>query len=459
VQTAIDLRFLPPLDKHMTTALCAAIMCHVTVQERDRRAAMSAGRTGGGAAVPPMSRMASGGTPRKGRGFDLLVLLLLLGPVLTVIFNTAPIVLNTQILPGLGLRDAVSSVLQKAFLILPFLLARRHLATAEAHATLLRALCHAGLAYSLLALIEVRLSPQINVWIYGFFPHSFAQHIRAGGFRPIVFLQHGLWVGMFFGMSVLATLALARLQPNRAAYACAAVWLLMTLYLSKNLGALTITLALGPLVLLAGVRLQLLAAAAVAALVLAYPAARTTALVPLDGVAAMATYVSPARAESFAFRLRMEDILQERAMQSPVVGWGGWKRSRMFDEAGRNLTVTDGHWIIVLGHAGWFGYIAEFGLLSLPLLLLAWHRRRDDITRATAGLSLVLAASLIDLIPNATLTSLTWLVAGALAGRCGLAASADPPQPRPVQRLAGVFTRFDRLPPRGTPLPEKKRLA
>ena len=46
-------------------------------------------------------------------------------------------------------------------------------------------------------LVEVRLSPQINTWIYGFFQHDFIQMMRYGGFRPIVFLPHGLWVAFF----------------------------------------------------------------------------------------------------------------------------------------------------------------------------------------------------------------------------------------------------------------------
>ena len=82
-----------------------------------------------------------------------------------------------------------------AIAIVPFLLGMRVLGTVEAQAEFLRVLVVAACAYALLALFEVRMSPQLSNWVYGFFPHSFAQHIRSGGFRPVVFLPHGLWLG------------------------------------------------------------------------------------------------------------------------------------------------------------------------------------------------------------------------------------------------------------------------
>jgi hypothetical protein len=57
------------------------------------------------------------------------------------------------------------------------------------------------------------------------------------------------------------------------------------------------------------------------------------------------------------------------------------------------------------------------GLLAVPPILLALRRRREAIDPATAALALILAVNLIDLLPNSGLTPITWLLAGALAGR------------------------------------------
>ena len=87
--------------------------------------------------------------------------------------------------------------------------------------------------------------------------------------------------------------------------------------------------------------------------------------------------------------------------------------------SGAILTVTDGRWIIAIGVYGWIGFLAEFGLLVTPFFLL-WRGSRelgaDRLSPYIAPMSLILAVNVADLIPNATLTPLTWLLAGALTG-------------------------------------------
>ena len=62
--------------------------------------------------------------------------------------------------------------------------------------------------------------------------------------------------------------------------------------------------------------------------------------------------------------------------------------------------------------------LSSFALV-LPIFLL-WRGSRnggaDHISPFIAPLSLMLAVNVADLIPNATLTPLTWLLAGALTG-------------------------------------------
>jgi hypothetical protein len=82
-------------------------------------------------------------------------------------------------------------------------------------------------------------------------------------------------------------------------------------------------------------------------------------------------------------------------------------------------TIADGAWVIDMGTFGWLGFIAEFGLGALPLLALAREalsRHAAPLNRYAAALALILAANLVDLLPNATLIPFTWLMAGALLG-------------------------------------------
>ena len=81
-------------------------------------------------------------------------------------------------------------------------------------------------------------------------------------------------------------------------------------------------------------------------------------------------------------------------------------------------------WIIVLGLKGWVGYLAQFGLLTVPVFLLWFHRRRYEIGMESSVLAVILAANLVDMIPNSSNLTLTWLLAGALWGRLELQAAA-----------------------------------
>ncbi|MFV4701615.1 hypothetical protein ACNJUI_21570, partial [Mycobacterium tuberculosis] len=86
---------------------------------------------------------------------------------------------------------------------------------------------------------------------------------------------------------------------------------------------------------------------------------------------------------------------------------------------GKDVSVTDGTWVIAIGQFGWIGYLALFGFMTLPLLRLRRlvRDKAAPISPYTAGLAMMLAINLLDLIPNSSITPLTMLMAGALTGR------------------------------------------
>lgn len=299
------------------------------------------------------------------------------------------------------------------------------------------------------------MSPQLSRMVYGYFPHDWRQHLRAGGYRPVVFLEHGLWLAIFFCSAFLAALALWRSSTGaiRTRWLAASAWLFMTLVLSKGVGALGIGLFLGAMIVFLPVRLQVIGAAVLAGALLTYPMLRGAGLAPTEIALSLAGQYDTGREASLRFRLMNEDLLLDKANDRPAFGWGSWGRNRVFDDTGQDLSITDGHWIILIGSRGWIGYLAEFGLLLLPMIYLGLRWKHLALTPATAGLSLALIANMIDLIPNATLTPVTWLMAGALAGRLelgriGETAGSPVPVGPPVRRNA--YTRQGhRHPPRG----------
>ncbi|WP_370232511.1 hypothetical protein [Cognatishimia sp.] len=377
-----------------------------------------------------------------------LVAIFVLAPIPTVLTNPEPIVFVTDMLRGLYAQDIFAMMVMQCILLANFALARNLLTTEKDLRDLLLAMVIAGTAYAFPMLIEVRLSPQINIWVYGFFQHQFDQMIRGDGFRPIVFLSHGIWAAMLVMMSLSAAVILVANTEGEARRKLiwVAVFLAAVLVLAKTLSAFMYAIFIVSMVLFTGWRMQAKVAMLLACLALAYPIAKGANLVPEERLLELATSVSADRAQSLEFRFEHEGALLHRAQEKPLFGWGIWGRNQIHDPVtGRMTSVADGRWVLTLGMLGWLGFIGEFGLLILPIFLIYrlstrlpseenWRRHQREmnlfptqgglskplkqraVTPIAGGLSLLLAINTIDLLPNATLTTMTWLIAGALLG-------------------------------------------
>jgi hypothetical protein len=332
--TSIKFPMLPAIDRSLVPAASALLLCMIMAPKLTLSPDLSA-RTG---------RQAIFG----------LLALVLVTPILTVLQNTQPVIDGRVFLPGLRLYDGYGLISLILFQMIPFWLGVRYLNTREGHRVLLEVIAIAGVAYTFPALLEIRLSPQLHNWVYGFFPHDFIQHVRDGGFRPVVFLNHGLMVGIFFCMSIIASIVLyreARREGRQAiGWLVAALWLTLVLYLSKNLGALVLATIFASVAMFFGRRMQVAVAVAVAFIVMFYPMLRGAGWIPVDTVYNMALSISEERAASLKFRLDNEDALLAHANEKPIAGWGSWGRNSLWDpESGRMTSITDGIWLIFIG--------------------------------------------------------------------------------------------------------------
>ena len=370
-----------------------------------------------------------------------LLVIFVLSPIVTIMTNSEPVFYGQIGLPGLRFREAVALCMQQFLFLTPLMLARHFLANEEGQKEILVALVLAGLVYSLPTLMEVRLSPQLNLWVYGFFQHNFDQAIRFGGYRPLVFLYHGIWLA-FFGMTAtVCAFALMRANFNnqRLVLLFVGFYLAAVLVLCKSAGALVWAMALVPLVVFASKRLMLTLSAVVVAVVLTYPVLKQFGVLPIEELLARIEGMSLERANSLRFRFTNEDILLERAFLKPLFGWGSWGRNHILDPVSGNfLTVTDGRWIIVIGVYGWLGFLAEFGLLAFPIFLIFWKTLRGDLSGLSpyiGAMALLLAVNIADLIPNATITPITWLFAGAILGYAERYVPVRYATPYPIQTV------------------------
>lgn len=416
--TSLDLPLLPPLNKTSIPTITAFVLTAIALNKQTH-------------AYPILSSW----IPRNPLVLCLFGLLVV-GAFGTAMTNGDPQFYGPTVLPGLRNYDAFSLLLELIVLIIPLLLARRVLASPEAQRVFLTVLVISAAIYCLPALYEVRMSPQLHHNLYGFFPSSFVQSMRSGGFRPNVFLNHGLALAIFMGLALIAAVGLYRTTqgPLRSRWLGAAVLIFVTLVMSKSLGALMIAVAFVPLALFFRERTQLVFAVCIAGIVMIYPMLRMANLVPVDQFVALAESINPERAQSLIFRVLNENALLEKAQERPVFGWGGWSRNFVFDANGRNLSVPDGAWIIAFGVGGWARYLTVFGLLCWSIVALFLGRLKD-LDTTSALLALILAAKLIDLLPNSGLAPMHWLIAGALLGRLELKGQTGEAAPDVSQRL------------------------
>ncbi len=392
-----DLPLVPPINKTNLPALIS-LVCLLYINPEDNR------------------RLLPDGWIAK-----TLVLIYVLVPFATATTNPEPVFWGQIELPPVSYKDALGLSMQQFFTILPMLMARLHLSTGGAIRDLMKALVIAALAYTPLMLIEVPFGPVLHQAIYGFQQSLAFQAVRGDTFRPVVFLDHGLWVAFFLLTATCAAWGLWRARDSgRTPLLLAATALTVMLVLIKSFGALLMLIVLLPVLLIRSPRLQVYTALLIALFCILYPMLKSAGYIPQEQILAQIARLSPERAYSLEFRLDNETMLLDRAFEKPVFGWGSWARNHIIDPiSGNLLTVTDGRWVIAVGVYGLVGFFAEFGLLMLPIFLLVRAgiaRKPQAFDPLAMTLALLLAVNIFDLIPNATLTPITWMIVGALLG-------------------------------------------
>lgn len=365
-----------------------------------------------------------------GAFYMLAILVYMISPIFTALTNSEPIVAGPRTIPGMQIYDGLSIVMGETLRLVPLFIGYWMITSVRDQRMMLTLIVVAGLCYSLLFLIEIRLSPQIHRWVYGYHSTTIVGSERGGFYRPKAFLHNGLIAAFFTLTIVIAAVAiwrddrirtqsgmdrLARLKPRW--FGLAAVYLTMILVVSQSLGALLFGLAVVPAMILLKPRTQLWVAVMITTVAFSYPILRSLDLVPHEQLVAGAATISERRAESLAVRFDNEQQLLEKGLQKPFFGWGNWGRNRIYDSRGINRTLSDGYWVIALSTRGIVGYLATYIIFVAPIYLIWLQSRRQktlEVSPITAGICLTLSVNYLDLVPNAPLTPLTWLFIGAL---------------------------------------------
>lgn len=407
---------------------------------------------------------------RPMRSLELLGVALAVGGVCTSLLNSDALQYGPTRIEGIPLGEVPTAVLADLLTYVPpFLLGRvLHRDARDLH-RLFATLAMAGAVYSLFAWVEIWLSPQLHLWVYGVMHFGFDTTARWGGYRPVIFMRSGLAYAIFMVTTLLAAATLARLSLPvfPLSSRLVAPYLLWLVVLTRSLASILFGLFAAPFLFFGRPRMIARVAVVLALFVSFYPILRLADVVPVERITELFQPFDATRAKSLGGRFGVELEMVKKARERFAFGWGGYSRNWIFDPTtGERALIPDGHWVLMLGSRGLVGFGCDFGLLVIPILVAARRMRRVADPREQvliAALMLIVALRLGDLIPNGRWSSLPTFLAGALYASSlemsrprRKAPAAPPPVPEPPTTPAPqVAEAATQGPPGATPDPVK----
>lgn len=353
-----------------------------------------------------------------------------------VVLTLCPI--PSSLANGLGFQDGAHDAALRVFkFAIPYFLGRLYFFNPTGLREAAVALLMGGLIYVPLCLFEIRMSPQLHTWVYGFHQHEWLQAARGSSWRPTVFLTHGLEVGMWMCASSLSGVWLWVSGTIKKVFGIPVAWvvppLVITAVLCKSLGAVVL-MAVGLTALWLthkpGSKLLLVVLIAIP---IAYVTTRATAIWNGEPLMTIAAQFGEDRADSIGYRFLAEDMLAKHAMRQPVFGWAGWGRMRpsTFDPDEPDYS-PDGAWIILLGTYGIVGLGSFLATFLLPPILLV-SRLKSSLwihpwCAPAVILGVILILFMIDSLMNSMLNPFYVMAAGGLGRAVRARASSRVPE-------------------------------
>ncbi len=359
------------------------------------------------------------------RSAEVIVLVMMIGAFGTSQTNQEPLNYGMANLEPLTTWEAISVCFGHIYTyLIPFVLGRAMFTTRDDARTLLRGFQVAALIYVPFIMTEIVMSPQMHNWVYGFAQHDFIQTMRGGGYRPMVFMGHGLGLTLFLAAACLAGVILTlSKKPTimRLKGRYLSMFLLVVLLGCKSLGAAIFAFLFTSVLHFFTPKWQLRVLLMFAGLIVAYPISRATEVFPHKEITQfIKDSAGPDRAQSLEFRFTNEADLSKHAAKKPIFGWGRFRRNMLFSPwKDEPVSVSDGYWIVIYGVSGAWGALCVFGLLLAPIFYLRGRLKRltnSEDRYLLVGMGCMLMMYTVDLVPNGLFTNFPFFFAGALMG-------------------------------------------
>ena len=278
---------------------------------------------------------------RNGPGFgpEIILYLSLFSAIITARNNTDSLTYGgwmTITLPGMNFKDAMAMGLADVVkMAVPFMLGRCLLDSREDLRLMIKAFLSIMAVYTLWIFVELKMSPQMNVWLYGYFSHSeFSQVYRWGGYRPMVFMSHGLALSLLVchACFILAAMKRCGVEMFTSVTTKQLMWfMVVVLVLCKSSGSIFYAIVIMPLILRSSMKTVSRTVQILAILAVAYPYLRSQDWVPVEALIDLSKNLSNERAASLAFRFENEGMLLVKAQEKIWFGWGSYGRNSIYD--------------------------------------------------------------------------------------------------------------------------------
>jgi hypothetical protein len=345
------------------------------------------------------------------RWFDLPMILFCVCPAVSSITN------------GFGGLEPVSAVIgQVNMWLLPYLIGRLYFTDYDGLRELAVGMIVGAACLIPACILENRMSPILLPMVYGISP--FFLGARFGGYRPRVFFNTGLELGLWMNVATLAAFWLWQTKQLKSLWVFSSRTIFALLFITSGLCRST-----GATVLLFGGMSMLWicqrtktkwAMWFVLLLAPLYYGVRIPNIWSGDNlVEVVKTTLGEDRAGSLGYRLHFENLFIARAVQRPVFGWDGWGRNLVTDERGYKPGI-DSLWVIIFGCNGYVGLFLMNAAMLLPVLLFLLRFPASQWTLPSlapaAVLAVILNLFLFDCLLNAMPNAIYMIIAGGLAG-------------------------------------------
>ncbi|TAE97826.1 MAG: O-antigen ligase domain-containing protein [Oscillatoriales cyanobacterium] len=309
---------------------------------------------------------------------------------------------------------------------LPYFFGRLYMGSLDGLRQLAIGIFAGGLAYVPFTLFEGVRGPLLHQMVYGVNAfEDWGQARRLGGWRPVVFMQHGLMVGVWMMTAALIAVwlwqtgTLKKFQGKKIK--TLAIVLTIAFFLCRSTGAYSLFFfALVILFCAKWFRTSLPLLFVIGYIAFYLYVAASGQFSSQDVMSVINPIFGEERAASLKFRFDMEEILGDKARQRFLFGWGDGGGNRVYDGYGKDISVTDSLWIIAFGINGAVGLVSLFSSFLLPVVAFTFKYPARTWSHPkvapAAALGVAVTMYMFDCVLNAMANPIFAVIAGGISG-------------------------------------------